>query len=352
MSWIKENYQKAAVGIAVLVFVGLAYIGSKNLKSVDEDFGKAPIGKGPDNIAVKNSDIVATAKSSFQLDKKLTKPEDPQGRSVDLFTGVALFVNKNDQKNPVDLITGEPVHPPIPNSWWIEHRIDPGFGNSPQLDEDKDGFSNLEEFLGKTNPTDSLQYPPLITKLTYVGDESVQWVLRPGFEAAGGSFTFTYKQGNKLNNRVGAANPIPIGGIFFERAPAKGRFKLLGSEVREVMSEAIKTNVKVTFVSVEDQKPNKKGVVYVIPASFPDRDWAKFAQFDFTAVLSLEALGLAGQEFKVEENATFSLPPGGEDKLYKVTKVTAEQVSIEFTGLDGKIETYVIPKGAKGPVAP
>lgn len=346
MSWIKENYQKAVLGIAVLLFIGISYVGSKNYNSVDEDFGKTAIGRGSDDIDVKHRDVVATAKSSFELDRKWIRAETPEGRSVDLFTGVALFVNKNDQDNPVDLISGEPVHPPIPNSWWIENRIDPGFGNSPQLDEDKDGFSNLEEFLAKTSPTDPLQYPPLITKLTYAGDESVEWTLRPGFESAGGSFTFTYFQG-KLNNRVSAASPIPPGGVFFDKEPAKGRFKLIGSEKRKVRNEAIGADIEVSFVKVEDQHPHKKAVVYEIPASFQDRDRAKFAHFDRTAVFSLEALGLAGREFKVEENDTFSLPPGGENKPYKVTKVTAEQVSIEFTGVDGKIETYEIRQGAK-----
>ena len=175
-------------------------------------------------------------------------------------------------------------------------------------------------------------------------------MLRPVFEAGGGSFTFEYADG-KARNKVGAANPVPPGGIFFEKGAAAGRFKLLGSEKRKVMNEKIQDEEDVNFVRIEDQKPNKKGDVYEIPA-FRKADARKHVRFDRTAVLTLEALGLAGQEFKIEENTSFALPPGDGKKLYKLTEVTPERIVIEFTGEDGKVQTYEIKKGATGPAGP
>ena len=351
MSWISENYEKAALGAAVLAVAGLAYAGWNKLGSVDLEFGSTP--RGPlseqKDPSVKSADMVAQTKSSLQLKREWAKGED-EGRSVDLFTGVALFVNKKDENNPVDLIEGQDVHPGIPNSWWLEHRIDPGFADSPLRDEDEDGFSNQDESTAKTDPSDAKEYPSLITKLTYSGDESLQWVLRPVFEAGGGSFTFEYADG-KARNKVGAANPVPPGGIFFEKGAAAGRFKLLGSEKRKVMNEKIQDEEDVNFVRIEDQKPNKKGDVYEIPA-FRKADARKHVRFDRTAVLTLEALGLAGQEFKIEENTSFALPPGDGKKPYKLTEVTPERIVIEFTGEDGKVQTYEIKKGATGPAGP
>jgi hypothetical protein len=349
MSWFSENYDKAALGAAVLVAGGLAFTGWQKFSSVEEQFSSVPNGGGNNDPAVKGADSVATAKSSFQLNRHWVKGDD-NGRPVDLFTGVALFVNKNDQANPLDFFKGESVHPPIPNSWWIDNRIDPGFGDSPQRDADEDGFTNLEEFTANTDPSDASDYPPLISKLIYVGDESVDWVLRPGFED-NGKFTFKYVD-NKGANQVGAANQIEPGGIFFDNDPAKGRFKLLGSEKRKQINEAIKAEVEVTIVRIEDQKPNKKGTVYEIPAMFRIGDQRQFAQFDRTAVLSLDALGLDGQEFKVEENTVFALPPGAEKKSYKIIEVTAERIGVEFTTKDGKVESYEILKGEAGSPAP
>jgi len=246
----------------------------------------------------------------------------------------------------------EDVHPPIPNQWWIDNRIDPGFGDSPQLDADEDGFSNLDEFNAKTDPNDKRDYPSLISKLAYTGDESVQWVLRPGFPGADGSFTFEYNDTLRRDNKTGAANAILPGGSFFADEPMKDRFKFVASEKRKQMNEKLNVEVEVTVVTVEDQKPNKVGMKYEIPAQFRKGDAAKFAKFDRTAILTLEALGLEGQEIKVEEFTSFALPPDAKEKAFKLTEVTPEAIVIEHKKPDGPTETYTILKGATGPETP
>jgi len=352
MSWISENYEKAALGVGAVAALGLAFVGYQKLNSVTEDFSSEPKGSGPNDPSVKGSDVVATAISSFKIKREWVKGED-DGRTIDLFTGVPLFVNKNDLTTPVDL-NGKgvaPVHPPIPNSWWIDNRIDPGFGDSPERDEDGDGFSNLAEFEAKTDPNDNRSYPPLITKLSYTGDEAIEWVLRPGFEADGG-FTFEYNDTKGNNARAGAGNVVKPGEMFFAEGPVQNRFKLLGSEKTKEVNEKINVEVDVTIVKIEDQKPNKKGQVYEIPAAFRKAEAAKFSKFDRTAIFSLEALGLAGQEFKVEENTEFALPPTAATKAFKVTAITPESVTVEIKDKDGKVESFEISKGSTGPSNP
>lgn len=348
MSPLSKNYEKAVLGGAVVIAAGLLFLGWQKLGSSSEEFSAEPVGRGKNDPAVKEGDLVSTAKASYQLKRDWVKGDD-EGRPVDLLTGVALFVNKNDPTKPVDLIEGDPVHPPIPNQWWIDNRIDPGFGNSPLRDEDEDGFSNSEEFIAKTDPKDARDYPGLITKLSYVGEESVGWVLRPGFEADG-AFTFTYNDSKRGANKVGANAPIAPGGLFFAEGAAKGRFKLLGSEVRKEVNEAIKAPVDVTYVKIEDQRPNKKGDIYEIPAMFRTGNARMFTRYDRTAVLTLDALGMAGKEFRVEEKTAFSLPPGSDAKNFTISEITPEQITIEMTDKNGK-KTFHIAKGAKGPSA-
>jgi hypothetical protein len=349
MSWFSKNYEKAALGGATVIAAGLLFSGWQKYDSIGDDFSAAPKGGRPNDPSVKNSDKVSTGKASFSLQRDWMKGED-NGRPVDLFTGVALFVNKKNPSKPVDLIKDEPIHPPIPNQWWIDNRIEPGYGDSPLRDADDDGFSNIDEYTAKSDPNDATDYPSLISKLSYVGDKSVEWVLRPGFPA-GDAFTFKYSDGLGNANKAGAANPIPMGQIFFEEGAAKGRFKLLGSEIRKEMNDAIRSEVQVTYVKVEDQKPNKLGTVYEIPAQFREAEARKFSYFDRTAVLSLDALGLAGKEFEVEENTAFSLPPGGDSKNYKLTVVTPDTITVEMTGKDGNKSTYTVAKGETGPIA-
>ncbi len=345
MSWISNNYEKVALTGTLLIAVALGYSGLQSKNAVEQDFSDIPTGRGNNDPSIKDGDKVATAKSSLQIDQKWTKAE-VDGRPVDLFTGVPLFVNKNNLKQPVDLQNSADVHSPIPNKWWLEYRIDPGFGDSPQRDEDEDGFSNLEEFEAKTDPTDKRSHPSLIQKLVYVSQESVEWVLRPGGfpTEAEPRVTFEYSDNKGNENRVGAANPIGKNELFFAEGHAKGRFKYLGFENKIQMNERIQAQVQVAIVKIEDLKPNKKGRVYEIPANFKRGNVRDFSKHDRTATLMLNALGLKDQEFKVEELTDFALPPQSESKPFRLMEIKPDRIIIRETLADGKTQLHDIPK--------
>lgn len=348
MSWFSDNYEKVALGGAVLVAIGLGYIGFQSLSSVEDVFSLEPEGDGPTDVSVQLSDEVVTAISAFEIERKWIQTEDPTARPVDLFTGVPLFVNRDNLKEPVDLPKSADVHPPISNKWWIQYRIDPGFADSPYRDEDEDGFTNLEEYNGKTDPTDKRSHPNLIQKLAYLGSETVEWVLRPsGFPTPQNpepEMAFKYGDSKKKSNQVGLANPVTKGGVFFSEEPVKGRFKYLGTEQRIVRNERIQEDETIWMVKIEDLKPNKKGKIYEIQDNFKQGDVNKFSQFDRTAILSLEALGLNGQEFKVEENVSFALPADGKEKRYKLMEIGPDRIMVRESLEDGTTQDHQIQK--------
>lgn len=349
MSWFQKNYEKAALGGAVAVALGLAYMGWSKFGSVEEDFATQLTGSGNSNTAVRNADLIPQSKASLERRRIWDQALDGD-RPVDLFTGIPLFVSSSAPEKPIDLLKDAPVHPPIPNTWWIEHRIDPGFADSPTRDPDQDGFSNLEEYTAKTNPNDAKSIPSLIAKLMYVKDESLGWVIRPGY-GLNGSFPFKFQDTKGGTNQTGGADLIAPDGLFFLKAPMMNRFKLLGSEVRKEMNPKIKIEVETTYVRIEDQRPNKKGTVYEIPSPLSEERRNEHLKWDRTAILSLEALGLSGKEFKVEENTTFSLPPDSGKKDYLLKTVTPESVVVEYTNAAGEKKTATIPKGSMPQIA-
>jgi len=350
MSWFSKNYEKAALGGAVAVALGLAYLGWSKFDGVDEAFGIGLKGAGNNKTAVAGAEKIPMAMQSMKLDRTWKQALDGD-RPVDLFTGIALFVKSSEPEKPVDLLKDAPIHPPIPNTWWIENRIDPGFADSPQRDPDGDGFSNLEEFEAKTDPNAPKSFPSLIAKLMYVKDESLGWVIRPGFGSEG-KFPFTYEDTKGRRNRVKASEMIGPDGLFFDAEPMKGRYKLLGSEVRKELNKKINVEMDVTIVRIEDQRPNKKGVVYEIPSPLSEERRNEHLKFDRTAVLSLEALGLAGKEIKVEENTAFALPPGAASKDYFLKTVTPDSISVEYNDPSGSRKTLEIRKGSLPDMAP
>lgn len=350
MSWFSKNYEKAALGGAVVVAIGISYLGWSKFGSVDEVFGLGLKGKGNNNTAVAGADKIPMAMQSMKLDRTWKQALDGD-RPVNLFTGIALFVKSSEPEKPVDLLKDAPIHPPIPNTWWIENRIDPGFADSPQRDPDDDGFSNLEEYEAKTDPNASKSFPSLIAKLMYVKDDSLVWVIRPGY-GSGDEFPFSYEDGKGRKNKVKAADMVGPGELFFENEPMKGRFKLLGHEVRKELNPKINVEMEVTIVRIEDQKANKKGLVYEFPSPLAEDRKKDHVKFDRTAVLSLEALGLNGKEIMVEENTAFALPPSAATKDYHLKTVTPNSISVEYTDASGNRLTVEIPKGGFAPSAP
>jgi hypothetical protein len=344
MSWLQTNYEKAALGGAVVVALGLAFMGWSKYGNVENDFASAATAAGKNSAAVQNADLIPKAVSSLKSDR-VWEPAIYKDRPVDLFVGIPLFIPSAAPTTTVDPWRDAPIHPPIPNKWWLDHKLDPGYADSPARDPDGDGFSNLEEYLGKTDPMDPKSFPSLIAKLMYVRDESLTWAIRPSY-GSDGKFPFNYVDDKKGQNKTGAADMIAPGGLFFAKGIMKDRFKFLGSEVRQEMSPKTNIPMAITYVRIEDQKDNKKGTVYEIPAPLSEERLNEHRQYDRTAVMSLEALGLSGQDFKVEENLTFALPPDAPKKDYLLKKVTPESITVEYTDGSGEKKTVEIPKGA------
>ncbi len=349
--WLSKNYEKASIGGAIVAALGLAFFGWSKVSSVQEEFNTPTKGDGKNDPAVAGAPLVAKAVSS--LARKLSWPQgETEGRPVDLFTGIPLFIHRDAPETAIDLLKGAMIHPPIPNTWWIKYRLDPGLGDSPALDPDGDGFNNLEEFNGSTDPTDEKSHPALIDKLKYETDESIQWALRPGYPEAG-NCPFTYRDTKGGKNKTVAGQTVKPGETFFTTGEfAKNRFKFIELETRKEMNKAINLEQEITFAKVEDLKPNKIGTKYEIKVAYPDGDVDKWAKFDRSAVLSLEAAGNEGKRATIEENTKFGLPLDSAKKDYLLKKVTPDNIEVEYTDPKGEKTTVNIKKGAFPSKAP
>jgi hypothetical protein len=348
MSKLPKNFEKILLGVggvAALAFAGLGFMKSG---AVGEDFNREAPASGGKDASIPEAAATSKAVSSLTSDRVIEQAE-AAGRPVDILVGVPLFADKNNPNVPVDPIGGmKPVHPPIPNKWWIETGADMTFANSSQRDDDGDGFTNLEEYEAKTHPKDAKSIPALINKLAYLKDESTMWYVQFGLESGGKwapRFVALTPDKKKLQNRVSAIEMLEPGGIFFTEGEFANRFKFTGMEEREVTSERTGLVQKVKFAQYEELKPNKKGDKYESQAGLPEAELESKAYHDRTAVLDLRAIGYEGKEFKVEERTKFALPPDAAEKNYLLKKVTPEGIEVEYTDAQGQTQTLEIPKG-------
>src|SRR5437870_9039711 len=158
MDWLKKNYERVVLiaGVAVLLVSAFCIfqhaIGFQSqfteLQSRPTQRPASPPGK---------------AKEAEDALQKLRQP--PQwtfgGRSG-LFVPEKHFIGANGQ--PATLQTTE-VHPPVPNEWLEQFGLPIADADVLDQDPDGDGFTNLEEWQGHTNPTDRNSHPEYYTKL-------------------------------------------------------------------------------------------------------------------------------------------------------------------------------------------
>lgn len=349
MSKLPKNFEKTLLGIAGLAAVGFAAMGFMKSSGVAEDFPPPTAGSPKNDPSIPEAEATSASISSLKLNRAFESAED-NGRPVDLFVGIRLFANKNDPNKPFDPI-GDPeeMHKGIPNKWWVETGADPTYANSPDRDDDSDGFTNREEYEAKTKPTDAKNVPALINKLAYLKDESTMWYVQFGMESGGKwapKIQVLPPGGKLLTNKISAIEMISPGDTFFkEGAVMANRFKFTGIIEKEIVSERTKLAQKVKFGQYEDLKANKKGEKYESQYGLPDAQLTASAYYDRTAVLDLQAIGYEGKEFKVEERTKFALPPDAPEKNYMLKKVTPEAIEVEYTDAAGATQSLEIKKG-------
>src|SRR3954451_9949880 len=158
MDWVKANYDRVAV-IAAAVFLLLSsFLIWRNATGFSENF-----------IAAQTSTQAKPPKppgKAADLSDAVLKLQTPtqwtfSGRSG-LLAPEKHFIGANGQ--PATLQTTQ-VHPPVPNEWFEQFNLPISDADVLTQDPDADGFSNLDEWQGHTNPIDKNSRPDYFTKL-------------------------------------------------------------------------------------------------------------------------------------------------------------------------------------------
>ena len=158
MSWLRAHYDRVVL-IAAAVFLFLCAI---SIWHRAMSFGASfPVmGNAP---ALKSASPPAQVVELEKAAEKLHQP--PQwtfgGRSG-LFVPEKHFIGANGL--PATLQTTE-VHPPVPNEWLEQFKLPIADADVLEQDPDGDGFNNLDEWQGHTDPTNGNSHPDYYTKL-------------------------------------------------------------------------------------------------------------------------------------------------------------------------------------------
>src|SRR5438552_4491424 len=158
MDWVRAHYERVLlISAAVVLFLSSVLIWRSAARFSSQ------LAVMPPAPSLKSVSPLEKAQELQAAAEKLHRP--PQwtfgGRSG-LFVPEKHFIGTNGQ--PATLQTTE-VHPPVPNEWLDQFGLPIAENDVLTQDPDGDGFNNLEEWQGHTNPTEKESRPPYTVKL-------------------------------------------------------------------------------------------------------------------------------------------------------------------------------------------
>lgn len=309
MDWIKANYDRLLLAVLGLVAIACGAYIIMNALAFPDLFATRNSSKPADNT-IPTPPVAAVEVEIASLEK----PSQWAPRESSLFVSKPYVLKDGELINPLE--GGTPLHPPVTNEWLVRFGLDWAAGDVLESDPDDDGFSNLEEFRGDTDPSDPQSYPPYVTKLRL--REFVQIPFRLKFSGtpdSGESFainTLDLRQPTQFLKLGESVSNTPYRLVSYE--PKTEDRNGLNIDVSELTIENAETGEKI--VLVYDQVVNS-------PTAFAD-------------LVNL----WDGVQFRVKKTDDFSFQPE-ENVQYKLIDITETEAVIQRADT-GK--EYRIPK--------
>lgn len=329
MNWIKQNYDRFLLALFAAILGICAALIFNNAHGFNAVFASLKEVPKPDT-SVKEVDMDA-------LNAEVQKLTDPFAWKVRMVGDIALptfvsvpYIEKSEADSKggftpklVDPLKGDMVHPPIPNKWLIDNHQDMLASNVLEQDTDNDGFTTLDEFNGKTDPSEKNSHPPYYTKLY------IKQFVRVPFR-----FLFAARNGNiALINTIDVDVPTQ----FLKAGdPVKGtKFKMTKLEIKSGKEDGITKDLsEVTLENTETHE------TIILPKEKEVDSPTTYAVLSY--VWNGGEVG-ARNEFAVKKNQEFNIKPELNVK-YKCTALSDAGVVIVKEDENKEIKLAALPK--------
>ncbi|WP_395737729.1 Amuc_1099 family pilus-like system protein [Prosthecobacter sp.] len=323
----KGNYEKTILIISSIIAIGVAVFLILESQSFEEGLVLAQATSrnelnAPDQTKV--ADAIATIQKKYQWIAPVRV-----GKPVPLNKSVLIVMKDNTL---FDLMLPEPMlRPPMTNIFLTgdKTKVPPEAQlkgiyspNVGDLDEDDDGFFNLEEFTGKTDPRDPESHPAYTNKLFLTKRISHDYIvlLKNGSE---GSFQIQRTVPGK------PVNVFPKVNEEFGFDKGTNRFKILTSREDTIQHPTLGPQ-KGFILKVLDLSTNKEfDMIQGTPVNLADYE----AEFEFRWKKRKIISG-------IKEGGTFVLP--GLAKTYYIRTLEENKATISPLGADGKPAAEII----------
>lgn len=186
MDWLKKHYDAAILLVFSVLVVAIAAGIFLSVSGFSEEFAERNSPKAPDH-SIPAPPIEPLEKAL----KSLASAAAWAAHEGSIFVSRIYILKDGALFDPID--GDEPLHPPVDNAWLLKYNLDYSRADILESDPDGDGFTVLEEWKAKTDPTDPKSTPPLVTKLRLDSTNRIPFKVKfSGSPDGGETFTINF----------------------------------------------------------------------------------------------------------------------------------------------------------------
>jgi len=256
----------------------------------------------------------------------------------------------------VDPLEGnEPLYPPIPNQWLIDHQLD--YADAMILDRDPKhkGFTVKEEFEAGTDPNNPDQLPPLYLKLSYSdGDiRKSSYIFHfLGQEDNEGRTEYQLRPVQPLPNPAKGNRLDPSTRALIKGETVPGAPFLKAVDYHEKVKTINDTEYDVSELVLQN---THTGESYTLIKKNSSRQYATTPiELVESVNFHYKLAGVAPQDISVERGKEFSLISLDKKHVetYKLVDLSTEGILLEKGGKTISIKPSVAPQSQPSPTPP
>jgi len=330
---MKKNYH--IIVLAVVIAFG-AFLGWMCISGTAEEFNSDVNANPKKNFGEATAASIQNSIDHLSRDVKWITPtlDGVPEKPLPLTRSIPIWV-KNDEE--IDLLdpSSPQISPPLANSWAFKYGVDVGRSDLLSLDEDNDGFTTEEEFLGgKTDPGDEKSHPPYTSKmvLSEIKEDTYALIFRTG-DNPDGEFGVR-EEATRYEAEPARVPPrrkshfLKMNAVFGTHPSHEDRYQIKAFEKKTKPGGAGGIPTPAHLLTVSDKK---SGSDFQLEYKVPKVEKTFFAVIDFQLPGSESQIG----PLKVGESFELPVEPGVKYEVVNLEGTLENGVKLRKTGAEG-----------------